>query len=200
VTRKKKPAASKPLTRAHELECRQLNNWADMLLGIPCRHGDMPAPDEMNGILRGLNEGRPLREPFMWDKDRLEIAMYLRGLAQNPVAIKALTTRRRRVGNPGKGGRTWGIALDYEKTQERINLERQHKRSSTRSASGDAQNEVAKAHGIAAKTVKDTYTQCRKLDGWKHWASLWPQKFPQLKGVELLRAISDELRAASQSG
>jgi hypothetical protein len=181
----KKTARTRPQTKEQQLEAARLNNWADMLLGIPFRHGRAPSPDENGQTLKRLNQGVPLPRTLMTDMERAEIANYLRGLARNSRVIDAKLAPQRRRGNPGNAGRVWSIALDYEVTRDRFKLEKKPK----------AYLEVMRVWKCRQRSaVTGAYTECKKHQGWQHWASLYRQKFPELKGVDLLRAISDELR------
>lgn len=149
-----KRISAKPINDwAATLEAARLERWADLLDGVP------PGAHKAGLTL-------PMRR--IESDDRRAIAEYLRRLAGDPRALKALlaaTTPSARRGPKADRPRAWRAALEFELRRRETKFEL-------------VAVEVAEAWRIGRATLVDAWQkqrartpQNRELGGWRYWSA-----------------------------
>jgi len=172
------------LARRQDYERATLEHWAELIVGIvPFARGSLSKPTS------------PMRPLGLSDYQRRQLADYLRRLARTPAVIEALTTRRKGRGKPPtKAKRNWIMSLDYERTTERIEIEKKGRMGSA----VRAQKEIGAAYKISKSVMLEAHSVCSSWAPWKHWAQYECNTFelehPSMERGALLRAHSMKLR------
>jgi hypothetical protein len=153
----------------------QLENWADMLQGIPFGVDAAAA--------KAFASRRPRLE-FMNGNDRDQIANYLRKCAAQ---LRDEPAKRGR-GQPSSTPRDYQIALDYHVTLKKLGNVRRKA----------ALAEVMEAWGIkSSSTVTDANRLCRS-DANREFDRI-ERDYPDMSAESLYMAISQQLRSPRKS-
>jgi len=183
-----RPHLQKPRTHASEYMKLQLERWADKIVGIV--PSSLPPHNSSKPDLSRPTS--PMRELALSDFERLQIANYLRRLAQTPAAMEAMVTTAKGRGRPATNrARNDMAALDYVETLKRLKVTKMGK-------AYDAQAEVCAAWGMSRTALMEAYKACAMSLHWKEWAEIYRKQFaldhPELKPAQLLAEISKALR------